>query len=227
MMEESHPIFVIWIVVSLWLLYGITDTKLGRKIMSATTGAAAWASWKLDSKHEFLFTILALAVVFALMFSFHVLMDKNFRPWRAPTREEKLKIAIAKAKADISIAAIYLNDEELKAAIAEVKPNIFKAPLHPDNAVSDRDLSPSSAHVDSWYHREAQKYYPKSVRFTVGGENESETWFPSREGGIGQQGTVKCPHCRSEFEFAGSGEVGFLPPPTIQCETCHRTIFLR
>ena len=203
-MEEGHPIFVIWIVVSLWLLYGITDTKLGRKIMFATTGAAVWASWKLDSEHEFLFTILALAVVFALMVSFRVLIDKNFRPWRARSHEEKLKAVLAKAKVGSDKAAGDL-----------------------DTAVADCDLSPSSAHVDSWYHQEAQKYYPKNVRFTVGVENESQTWFPSREGRVGQQGTVKCPHCRNEFEFAGSGEVGFLPPHAIQCETCHRTIFLR
>lgn len=226
-MEEGPPIFLIWIVVTLWLLWGVTDSKLVNKVIFTTTGAAVWASWKFDPKHEFLFTILVLAVVSALIVSFRVVTNKNFRPWRAQTREEKLKTAIAKAKADISKAAIYLNDEELKAAIAEVKPDIFKALLHPDNAVSDRDQSPSSTHDDSWYHREAQKYYPKNVRFTVGVEDESQTWFPSREGGIGQQGTVKCPHCRNEFGLAGSGEVGFLPPHTIQCETCHRTIFLR
>lgn len=93
--------------------------------------------------------------------------------------------------------------------------------------MAERDLSPSSAPRDSLYQQEAQQYYPKNVRFTVGAEDESETWFPSREGRIRQQGTVKCPHCRNEFELAGSGEMGFQPPLTIQCETCCRTIFLR
>ena len=124
---RNFPIFGVWIVVTLWLMYGLRpdrkrEDKVGKKIMFTTTAVAAWASWKFDPEHEFLTLTLMLAVAFALMISYRVWWDKDFRPWRARSHEEKLKTALAQAEAARNSAA-----SDLDEAVAEI--NRAKAAL--------------------------------------------------------------------------------------------------
>lgn len=81
-----------------------------------------------------------------------------------------------------------------------------------------------SSNANSSYQREAQKYYPKNVRFTVA--PETQVWQPSKNVHITQKGIVECPHCAHRSELAVSRDLGYLPPLTVQCEACHRTIFM-
>jgi T5orf172 domain len=90
---------------------------------------------------------------------------------------------------------------------------------------SDCDLSPGSGSTNSWYHKEAQKYYPKKVSFFLA--TEPQTWFPARNLSVARAGEVRCPYCEQKFMEPVSEASMFLPPLTVQCRSCRRTIFLR
>jgi hypothetical protein len=90
---------------------------------------------------------------------------------------------------------------------------------------SDCDLTPWSEGADSAYQREAQKYYPKNVSFSVA--PESQTWFPSHNLSTARVGEVRCPYCEHTSPEELSAESMFLPPLTVQCRSCRRTVFLR
>ncbi len=124
-------------------------------------------------------------------------------PYRTSTDREFFRVAI----------------EDAVDAVKEVC-GIARNPL-----ISDCDLSPWSQDGDSPYFKEAQKYYPKNVSFSI--SPEPQTWFPSSDLGATRTGNVRCPYCDYTFIQDVSAATLFLPPLTVQCGSCRRTVFLR
>jgi hypothetical protein len=91
--------------------------------------------------------------------------------------------------------------------------------------VSECDLSPWSSNINSSYYKETQKYYPKSVSFSVA--SEPQTWFPPHNIHTLKRGEVLCPYCAHRFEETVFESSMYLPPLTAKCPSCYRTFFLR
>lgn len=96
-----------------------------------------------------------------------------------------------------------------------------------DDSIADYSLSPESSSGNGRYYQEASKYYPRSVSFSVGPRAEPETWFPDRDIALTRRGKIKCPHCNFMFEQSVSEATSFLPPLSVQCQSCRRTILLK
>ena len=92
--------------------------------------------------------------------------------------------------------------------------------------LSDGDLSPWS-NIANWsYHDHSSKYYPRAVRFSVEQPDVSQTWFPDDDIARTRKGKVKCPHCGQVFEQSVSALTPYLPPLSVQCQACRRTILM-
>lgn len=92
--------------------------------------------------------------------------------------------------------------------------------------LSDCDLSPWSV-ANQHYHDQSSKYYPRKVSFSVERSGEPQTWFPCDNIALTQKGRVQCPNCGHIFEQSVSELTSFLPPLSLQCQSCRRTILMR
>jgi len=133
--------------------------------------------------------------------------------------EAAIHLALAQYRASTDREFFRISIEDAVAAVEEA------CGLGGNPLMSDCDLSPWSEGASSSYHREAQKYYPKNVSFSVA--PEPQTWFPPRNLAVTRVGEVRCPYCEQTFPEEVSAASMFLPPLTVQCRSCRRTVFLR
>lgn len=133
--------------------------------------------------------------------------------------EAAVHLALASYRASPDREFFRVSVEEAVTAVEEV------CGLGGNPLMSNCNLSPWSRGISSSYHREAQKYYPKDASFSV--KADPETWFPPRDATVSLVGEVHCPYCEKTFTQEISAASMFLPPLTVQCPSCHRTVFLR
>ena len=89
------------------------------------------------------------------------------------------------------------------------------------------DLSPWSALSDSSYLRESSKYYPQSVSVSFDDASNDQTWYPDSDFVRTRKGQVACPNCGHGWPLDVGSSEGFLPPISLPCERCRKTIFIR
>ncbi len=92
------------------------------------------------------------------------------------------------------------------------------------------NLSPMAPPADPEYFEAAVQYYPGIP--TIGADEASgvptreRTWYPDQNISKTEGGTIHCPSCDGRFRYVACRANGFLPPVTVPCERCGRTIFI-